>query len=252
MSKCSYYFSIIFIVLFLSVSTGELYGSIDFIIPGLFLDSLSVGESCSVKYLVVNQVFGEKDSTELLIDYVLNPGNNPEIHISSFSFSEGREDTFSVVILFKRPPENIHSSDEFKDSIKEILVKEGDQPLRHPSEDELRRFGFDELFSRPDFDEVSVSPGKELINTSCGDFECRVRGYKQVNRKKVKLGGIDAVKVEEISVTLWKSADVPLFNLVKSRIERKRVTRPIGSYGLEISKPRKSITTTYLLGYTRK
>ncbi len=252
MSKFSCYFSIIFMVLFLSVSPGELYGRVDFIIPGLFLDSLSVGEGCSVKYLVVNEVFGERDSTELLIDYALNTGNYPEIRISSFSFNEGRKDTFSVIFLFKRPPENIHSSDEFKDSIKEILVKEGDQPLRHPSEEELRKFGFEELFSRPDFDEVSVSPDVELISTSCGDFKCRVRGYKQVTRKKVKLGGIDAVKVEEISVTLWKSVDVPLFNLVKSRIERKRVTRPISSYGLEISKPRKSITTTYLLGYTRK
>jgi len=251
MNKYSYYFSTLFMLLFISIQSGEVYGRVDFILPGLFLDSLSVRESCSVRYLVVNEAFGEKDSTELMIDYDPHSGDLPEIRILSMPLAGGQEDTFLVRISFKRLPENIHSPDEFRDCIEEILFKSGDQPLRHPTEEELKKVGFNELFSKPGFNEGPVSMKGELVKTSLGDFKCKVREFKRVTKKKVRLGGIDALKMDEIHVTLWKSVEIPIFNLVKSRIERRRIIKPAGPGDFEISKPRVTVTTAYIIGYKR-
>ena len=70
-----------------------------------------------------------------------------------------------------------------------------------------------------------------IIDTPAGSFKCDAEEYSRIDEYAVKLGGVDADRTEEVVSTLWLSDTVPLWGLVKCRVERSSHTTIRGGRG---------------------
>lgn len=221
-----------------------------FLLPGLMLERLPLEEGAGVAYLVVTESFDVEDSTEVSIEIKREERGCAEVSIVTSQIPRDEEGVVSVKIRFAKGIESVGSADELRSAIDEILVKTGKEPYRHPTDEEMREFGLDDMFFErsPELEETVLD--SEIVSTTAGTFKCSVVRYTKTKKKVVDLGGISAESVEELTATMWKSSDVPVFGLVKTRIETKRQTIPRGSKAFPLSKPR--VTTTEAILISRK
>jgi len=249
MKLSGWFFTVsLFLAVFILAPPGARSDSkVDFLLPGLTLEGLSLREGAAVGYLVVTEAFGVMDSTGGSMEVKRAGDGRVEVHIVTSRIPPDEESTLSVIIRFPEGIEGVESTDELRSSIDEILLKTGSEPYRHPTDEELKEFGLDEVFVERNRELKAAVLDSETVSTPAGTFQCSVTAYSGTKRKKVDLGGISAERVEESRVTLWRSGGVPVFGLVKSRLETRKQTVPQGSKDFPLSRPRTTITEAHLI-----
>jgi hypothetical protein len=88
------------------------------------------------------------------------------------------------------------------------------------------------------------------ITTPAGSFLCDGVELSRKETRQVSLGGVQAERIEEMTSRLWLAREVPLWGLVKSRIEKTDITRSSAARAAGAT-PRVTVTESTLLSYRR-
>ena len=225
---------------------------IDFLVPGVSLESVSFNPGVRVRYLVTSEVEGAVDSSEVELAVLECGAGGVLIEISSISNPGTPEDILTVRMRLDRRVTSISSADEFKECIRSIQVREGTDPFREPSEEEIADFEFERMFLKREENALRRDIGTERIETAAGAFVCDVIELSRRDRRAVKLGGIDAERVEEEVSTVWLSDEVPFWGMVGSRVERRRETRLLSDSPAVKLVPHRTVTASMLVHYERE
>jgi hypothetical protein len=217
--------ALICIVLASSVlSAGARVGRIDFLIPGMSLDSVSLVEGARVSYLVVSHSFGAADSSIVELRVLARSGGDFSVEILSSPYPKSIEESMRVKLRVSEAILRVSAPGEVRPCIREMLVRKGSEPYRKPTAQEQGEFDVESVFSRPRPGTERKRVGTERLATPAGSFLCDVVEYSAKEAKTVLLGGVKAERVEEETSRLWLSKEIPFWGLVRSSIEKKSST----------------------------
>ncbi|RKZ06779.1 hypothetical protein DRQ05_04195 [bacterium] len=208
--------------LLLAVLPARSNAKVDFLLPGLGLDGVALQPGSKVSYLVESTAFGVTDSTLLNISIDRDINHSILVSVVSSPYPFSSEDAVTVLLRFAPGTVEIRDAARFHSALEEILVKEGEQDFRRPTDKEIKDFGIDDLFIPRSSGMKVVVGDSAVVETPSGTFYCQVASYSEHKEELLNLGGVRAKKVEEVKTTIWQSNDVPIFHLVKSRLERAK------------------------------
>lgn len=223
---------------------------VDFLVPGVSLESVDFRPGTSVSYLIISEAHGVRDTSlvSLTVDSADTAGVGLEIVSSPYPFDE----TEAVAVRLTLCPgiRDIATPDEFYACIGDILVREGTDPMREPSIEEIEEFDIDRLFlkRREGLRREQRSP--ELVSVPAGEFSCEVYEYFRSDRRPVEMGGIEAVRLEEERSILRICPEVPFWGLVSSRVERSSSTEQGEGDRAWRMRPRVTVTESVLLEFS--
>ena len=225
---------------------------LDFLVPGVSLDMVSFDAGTSVTYLIIAEAYGEKDSSLVHLAVIDLVGDDVVLEIASSPYPESGEETITVRLRIAEDVKTITSPDEFYTYLKEIHVRDGCEPFRSPTEDEIEDFELEKMFlPAGERMERTVHP-PEIRETLVGDFTCEKVELRRSDVRPVSLGGIQAERLEEERSTLWLSPDVPFWGLVQSRVERRTATKILMPGRQREVEPRITVTESILLSFKRR
>jgi hypothetical protein len=223
---------------------------IDFLVPGMSLESVSLVPGARVSYLVVSKSFGASDSSFVEIRVLEHAGGAVRLEIVSSPYPRSKEESVTARLRLSERITSVTSPESFRACMLEVLVKEGTEAFREPTADELDDMDIESIFLRPEDDLARTPLASEKIDVPAGAFLCEGAEYSREGSRSVSLGGVQAQRVEEMKSRIWLSRDVPLWGLVKSTVEKK--SRTIAA-GVPASAARSRVTSTesILLSYTK-
>lgn len=222
--------------------------AVDFILPGVSLGSVSLAAGARVAYLVVSQTLGSSDSTYVELAVLSRGRGEVRLEVSTAPFPPRRDETLAVRLRLAERAVSAASADEFRACIREIRIREGAESFREPTPSELEDLAIEDLFIRRSGEGERRSLPPATVAVPAGSFLCSVVETSRRDARTVTLGGVRAERVEEEATRIWISADVPLWGLVKSRVERRSSVERAGSAG---GAPRVTITESRLLSYKK-
>ncbi len=222
-------------------------GEAGFLVPGISLGSVDFGSGSFVEYIIVSHAFGVSDTSIVGISVVDTSAGGVLLEIFSSPYPISVDETVKICVLLCGAVDTISDREVFLDCIESIHVKEGAGAYREPSQEELDEFDIGSLFvdDRDNMDFARLPGG--IIDTPAGSFRCDTEEYSKIDRYDVKLGGVDAERMEEVVSTLWLSDTVPLWGLVKCRMERSSHTTIKGGRGGPGPSP--TVTESILYSY---
>ncbi|MCK4237008.1 MAG: hypothetical protein KAX38_07795 [Candidatus Krumholzibacteria bacterium] len=243
-----------FIVLFMCIlAPPRAYsGNVDFIVPGVSLDSISFDVGARVTYLIISQAYGTSDSSVVDLAVLDSTDSGILLEVVLSPYPGSKEETVTARLLLYGEIKKISSSDEIHSCIKEILVKEGTAPFRKPSAEEIEDFDLEKIFLSSNQGRTRNKLPAERVETPAGDFICEVDEISKGTVRPVKLGGIDAERELKERTVLWISDEVPFWGLVRSRVETTTSTRILKGAQLVNWKPRTTVTESVLISYKIK
>ncbi len=223
--------------------------TVDFLVPGVSLESVIFTRGARVRYLVTSEVHGAVDSSIVELAVLESAAADILLEIFSASVPEKEEETVTVRLRLERKVTSISSPEEFRDYIREVLVRNGTEPFREPSDEEVDDFELERVLLKRDEASARRSLGRETIETVAGTFYCEVTELSRRDRRAVKLGGIDAERIEEEVSTVWMSREVPFWGMVRSRVERRRETVLLTDTPPARLVPQATVTSSILIGF---
>ncbi len=229
----------------------SLAGGIDFLVPGVSLESVEFRAGSSVLYMITSEACDVVDTTMVGLSVIGDSQNVFLLEIVSSTWPPQAEETVTARLRLAGRVVSAGSVGEVRDCIVGISVKNGAEPFREPSEDEIEDFGIEKLFLPVERNVGRKDLGTEKVNTPAGLFECHGVEYLKSSTRPVELGGVKAERFEEERSTLELSREVPLWGLVTSRVERTVYTRlePSGSKIRPV--PRITVTRAVLMEFRR-
>jgi hypothetical protein len=222
--------------------------AVDFIVPGISLESVSLAPGARVAYLVVSQSFGSSDSSYVELAILSRGGGEVRLELSTAPYPPRRAETLPVRLRFSERAVSVSSAGEFRECIREIRVREGSKSFREPTAAELDDLAIEDLFIRRSGGEERRALAAATVAVPAGSFLCSGVETARRDARTVTLGGVAAERVEEETTRIWISSDVPLWGLVKSRMERRSTIARMGSSG---AAPRITITESTLLSFKK-
>jgi hypothetical protein len=159
------------------------------------------------------------------------------------------EEAVTVRLSIEVRSAGITSADELRDCIGDIEVRDGIGPFRVPDEEEIADFELERIFFQRGGGVVERDLGTERVETGAGTFLCAVTELSEESRRAVKLGGIDAERVEREASTIWLSPDVPFWGMVRSRVERSRETKILADAPAVRLAPQVTVTASILIDF---
>jgi hypothetical protein len=224
--------------------------AVDFLIPGMSLESVSLVPGARVSYLVTSESFGETDSSYVELRVIEHKRNAYLLEIVSSPYPRSAEGSTALRLRLAERATSAASPEAFRSCLEEILIREGAGSFRAPTEKELDDIDLDRLFVRTNEHAARTALEPARITTPAGAFLCDGIELSSRETKRVNLGGVEAERSEEEVSRLWLSRDVPLWGLVRSSVERTSFTKVLGSRAVG-AKPRVTVTESILLSYAR-
>jgi hypothetical protein len=232
-----------------AVASADL-GAIDFLVPGMSLESVSLVPGSRVSYLVTSQSFGATDSSYVELRVIDRAGGAFRLEILSSPYPRSKEGSTTIRIRLAERVTSAATSEEFRSCLEEIRIREGAEAFRSPTQKELDDLDIEGLFVRANDHSERRALEQARIATPAGSFLCDGVEISRKETRQVSLGGVQAERTEEMTSRLWLSREVPLWGLVKSRIEKTDLTRSSAARsGGET--PRVTVTESILLSYRR-
>ncbi len=225
-------------------------GGLDFLLPGISLRSVEFDEGSSVEYLIISESYGIPDTSVVELAVLEAGGGYALLEVSTSPHPRILEETVLVRMRLSEGVRTIDDPEGFSSYASEILVKEGGDPFRAPSPDDLEELELERMFLSSPEDSLRVSMGREEVDTPAGSFACEKMQITKHEESEVSLGGVEAVRIESELTILWLSPDIPFWGLVRSRIERESSTALEGGSGFR-QKPRRSVTESVLISFSK-
>jgi hypothetical protein len=223
---------------------------IDFLVPGMSLQSVSLVPGARVSYLVVSKSFGAADSSFVELRVLEHKGGAFRLEIVSSPYPRSKEESVTVRLRLSERVTSVTSSESFRSCMLEVVMKEGTGAFRRPTAKELDEMDIESIFLRPD-DGLARTPLESArIAVPAGVFVCDGAEYSRDASRSVSLGGVEARRVDEEKSRIWLSRDVPLWGLVKSTVEKRSRTIAAG-VSPSAARSRETSTESVLLSYTK-
>jgi hypothetical protein len=223
---------------------------VDFLIPGISLESLSLAVGARVSYLVVTHSYGTADSSFIEIRVLDRRAKEYSLEITSSPYPKSIEESMRLRLRVSEGITRASSPAEVRSMIRDILVRKGNEPYRAPTAEELKEADIENLFTRPEPGATRTELGEERVSSPAGSFLCVVVEYSSTSRRTVTLGGVEAQRVDTETSRVWLSKDVPFWGLARSRVERTSATSvPGGSPGA--AAPKETLTESIILSFHR-
>lgn len=220
---------------------------VDFLVPGMSLEAVSLEPGARVSYLVVSKSFGVADSSFVELRVLERTGGAFRIEVVSSPYPRSKEESVTVRLRIAERVTSASSPEAVRACLLEVAVREGTGAFREPTARELERMDIESIFLRPN-DRLARTPlGSARVSVPAGTFACEGAEYARNETKIVSLGGTDARRVEEERSRIWISRDVPLWGLVRSTVERRILTE--SARAPASSRPRETSTESILLSY---
>jgi|GEM_PF-1792806 len=224
--------------------------AIDFLVPGMSLESVSLVPGARVSYLVTSQSFGATDSSYVELRVLDRAGGAFRLEILSSPYPRSEEGSTTVRLRLAERVTSAATSEAFRSCLEEIRIREGAGAFRAPTQKELDDLDIEELFVRANEHSERRAFEPARIATPAGSFLCDGVELSRKETRQVSLGGVQAERTEEMTSRLWLSREVPLWGLVKSRIEKTDLTRSSAARAGGQT-PRVTVTESILLSYRR-
>jgi hypothetical protein len=224
--------------------------AIDFLVPGMTLESISLVPGARVAYLVTSESFGATDSSYVELRVIEHRRRAFLVEIFSSPYPRSKEESTAVRLRLADRVTSVESSEEFRSCLEEMLIREGSGVFRAPTKEEMDDLDIERLFIHPSDHALRRPLEPERISTPAGTFLCDGAEVARSETKSVNLGGVQAQRSEEETSRLWLSNDVPLWHLVKSSVEKKSFIKTPGTRSQD-ERPRVTVTQSVLLSYTR-
>jgi hypothetical protein len=240
----------VLLIVLVIAGAGVHGGGLDFIVPGVSLESVSFGKGAVVRYLMISETFGVRDSSLVELSVLDADGGRVTLEVASSPYPESAMEKTTVRLLVHESIKEISSPEDVDSCILRIYVKEGTEPLREPTRDEIDKFDLKRLFHVPHDEDVTRRLPPEEIDTPAGAFMCEVEELSRNVVRQVMLGGVEAERKEERRTTLWLSSDVPFWGLVRSRVEDRSSTKILGKTPLADPDTKITVTESFLVSFT--
>lgn len=224
--------------------------AVDFLIPGISLRSVSLLPGARVSYLVISEAFGATDSSYVELRVLEHEQGEFGLEIITGPYPLSKRERVTVKLRLAERVLAIASADEFRSCLKEILFKEGSEAFRTPTARELDDLDIERIFLRSSEGMERTLLEDAKIATPAGVFLCEGMQGSRREIRPVSLGGIPAERIDEEVSELWISRDVPLWGLVKSRVEERNFTKVSGVHPAPAS-PRLTVTQSILISYRK-
>lgn len=223
---------------------------VDFLVPGVSLHSVDFTAGTSVSYLIISEAHGIRDSSLVTLGVIGKDDGGACLEISSTTWPPVDMETITVLLTLCPGAEEMNTPEEFYSCISDIMVKNGTEPFREPSMEELEEFDIGRLFLRRGEGLKQEELEPEIVEVPAGRFSCAVYEYSRSDRRDVAMGGITAERFEEEKSILRISPEVPFWGLVKSRVKRTSKTTYPGGRTQREARPKVTVTESVLLEYS--
>lgn len=225
-------------------------GGVDFLVPGMSLESVSLVPGARVSYLVVSKSFGAADSSYIEIRVLAHARGAFRLEIVSSPYPRSKEESITVRLRLSERVISATSPESFRSCLLAVLIKEGTGAFREPAAGELDDMDIESIFLRPEKELLRTPLASARIGVPAGVFLCDGAEYSRDGSTSVSLGGVQAQRVEEEKSRIWISRDVPLWGLVKSTVEKRSRTIAAG-VPASAARSRETATESILLSYTK-
>jgi hypothetical protein len=223
---------------------------VDFLVPGVSLESVEFTAGSSVSYMIISVAHGIRDTSLVTLSVTGTEAGKVDLEIISSGWPPVEDETVTVRLTLCAEARRLDTPDDLYACIGKVLVKNGREGFREPSPEELEEFNIERVFLRRNEGLQRKILEPEQVETPAGSFACEVNEYFDSDRREVEMGGITAQRIEEERSVLKTSPAVPLWGLVSSRVERKSVTGYPGGSQPRLSRPRINVTESILVSYS--
>lgn len=234
----------------LLVPSALLSGDIDFLIPGVSLETVSFEPGSSVQYLIISEAYGILDTTMAGLSVIESEKDSFLLEIVSSSWPVMSSETVAVRLWLSPDIRSAGSAEDVRGSIRSIMVMMDEDGFREPSPEEVEDFGLERLFLSFDGETERREFGEETVETPAGEYRCTLTEFYRSSDEMLDLGGVKAVKHEEETSRLLVSDDVPFWGLVRSRVETSSQTQLTSSR--RRPRPKVTITESVLISCTKR
>jgi hypothetical protein len=223
---------------------------VDFLVPGMSLDALSIEPGARVSYLVVSKSFGAADSSYVELRVLDRKGGAFRLEVVSSPYPRSKKESVTIRLRLAERVTAATSPESVRSCLLDVAVKEGTGAFRAPTDRELDDMDIESIFLGPS-DRLACAPlGSARVTVPAGTFACEGAEYSRNETKAVDLGGTAARRIEEERSRVWISRDVPFWGLVKSSVEKKSLTESAGAPS-SASRPRETSTEAMLLSFSK-
>jgi len=208
-----------------AVSPSALLAGDSFLIPGVALSDADfvVGGWC--RYLVVDEIMGESDSTTVYIAITgkvqTGQGEAYWLELDSGPVGSSRADRETAKALILSDVKNLEPGDSLCDFIPELYIRKGRGVVEPADPADIERLKLSNSTSDSNW---TASPG-ESVETPSGRLTCVHKNLVVEDKREIPMGSVTLVKNDEDIYDVWFSDDVPVFHLAKCIIERVRDSR---------------------------
>ncbi len=223
---------------------------VDFLVPGMSLESVSLVPGARVSYLVVSKSFGAADSSFVELRVLEHAKGTFRLEIVHSPYPRSKEESVTVRLRLSERATSVTSPESFRACLLDVRIREGTGAFREPTEGELDDMDIESIFLRPQEGALRTPLASAKIGVPAGVFLCDGAEYSRDESRSVSLGGVQARRFEEEKSRIWISRDVPLWGLVKSTVEKRSRTIAAGVPASE-ARSRETATESILLSYTK-
>ncbi len=234
----------------LIVASSPATAEVDFLVPGVSLHSVDFTAGTSVSYLIISEAHGIRDSSLVTLEVTGKGSGGAGLEITSTTWPPIAAETITVRLTLCAGAEEMKTPEEFYACIGDILVRDGTEPFREPSLEELEDFEIGRLFLKRSEGLQRQEHEAESVEVPAGTFRCDVFEYFRSDRRDVAMGGITAERFEEERSILRISSEVPFWGLVRSRVERTSKTSYPGGRNPRETRPKVTVTESVLIDYS--
>jgi hypothetical protein len=234
----------------LTASTTVADDGDSFLIPGVALRDadFTVGMWC--RYLVVDEIMGERDSTTVRMAVTGTvPGENGESYwfeIESGPIGAPPRDRSTVVALISHKIKRLSPKDSIGHYVSNMYIKRGTDVPEPADAAELERLALADPASDPDW---KLTPDV-IVETADRRFSCDHRQLTVEDDREIPMGRFTLVKSDTDVYHVWLCDEVPVLRLVKCVIERVRNSRTRPAVpGIPDKENEQSRTTVDLIDY---
>ncbi len=223
---------------------------VDFLVPGMSLEAVSLEPGARVSYLVVSKSFGVADSSFVELRVLERKGGAFRLEVVSSPYPRSKEESVTIRLQIAERVMSASSPETVRDCLLEVSIREGTGSFRAPTAQELDKMDIESIFLRSNDRLARTALGQARVSVPAGAFVCEGAEYSRNETKTVSLGGTEARRTEEERSRIWISRDVPLWGLVRSTVEKKSLTASAGAHASS-SRPRETSTESILLSYAK-
>ncbi|MCX5752913.1 MAG: hypothetical protein NTW97_04605, partial [Candidatus Krumholzibacteria bacterium] len=145
-------------------------GGVDFLVPGMSLESVSLVPGARVSYLVVSKSFGAADSSFIELRVLEHKGGAFRLEIVSSPYPRSKKESVTVRLRLAERVISAASPESFRSCLLEIVIKEGTGAFREPTARELDDMDIESIFLRPDDGLLRTPLAAEKIAVPAGVF----------------------------------------------------------------------------------